>query len=149
MTTTQKLIEALVKIAAENDEWGPFPEANNPAWGPMAIVEARTALKEYRTALAAAKQPAPSVERQAEPVAIPETFMGEPVLMQQTAQPAPEVPSAPEGWKLVPIEPTPEMLNADFEMYAVGSGLRYKANKRNLYAAMLASAPSTAPKETK
>ena len=57
------------------------------------------------------------------------------------------MPSVPEGWKLVPIEPTMEMLMADFEMYTVSSGIRYAPNKRNLYRAMLASAPS--PAQTK
>lgn len=39
-----RLTAALKKIAAWNDEWGPFPEANNQAWGAMAIVIAREAV---------------------------------------------------------------------------------------------------------
>lgn len=40
----KRLREALEKIADNNSCYGPFPEANNPAWGAMAIVTAREAI---------------------------------------------------------------------------------------------------------
>ena len=38
------LRDALEKVADNNGAYGPFPEANNPLWGPMALVTAREAL---------------------------------------------------------------------------------------------------------
>lgn len=39
--------EALLKIADWNSAYGPYPEANNEYWGPMAIITAREATREY------------------------------------------------------------------------------------------------------
>lgn len=50
--------------------------------------------------------------------------------------------NVPDGWRLLPIEPTREMLDADFLMYAVSSGLNYAENRRNMWGIMLAAAPA-------
>lgn len=46
----------------------------------------------------------------------------------------------PDGYVVVPKEPTPEMLAIDFEMFTVGNGMAYGPNKRNLYRAMIDAA---------
>ena len=61
------------------------------------------------------------------------TYMGEP------AQPA---PSVPDGWKLVPIEPTDEMLRA---IRAQRSGARKGRGDRADWKAWLAAAPEAKP----
>ena len=61
------------------------------------------------------------------------TYMGEP------AQPAPSVPN---GWKLVPIEPTDEMLRA---IRAQRSGARKGRGDRADWKAWLSAAPETKP----
>jgi hypothetical protein len=38
------LRDVIEKIADNHGAYGPFPEANNPLWGPMAIIAAREAL---------------------------------------------------------------------------------------------------------
>lgn len=58
---------------------------------------------------------------------------------------APALPSAapvvPQGWKLVPVEPTPEMLNANGQC-PIALGQRFlHDDARNTWAAMLAAAP--------
>ena len=58
--------------------------------------------------------------------------------MPQCTQPA---PSVPEGWKLVPIEPTDEMINKviDERLAALVSGKDH--SMLDIYRAMLAAAP--------
>lgn len=63
------------------------------------------------------------------------------VLLAAATGAAPEAKVVPDGWKLVPIEPTQEMLAVDFQIYTVPSGMAYSANKRSCYRAMLAAAP--------
>jgi hypothetical protein len=53
---------------------------------------------------------------------------------------APIPPVVPEGWKLVPIEPTTEMINAGMRVGAYGG-----YSERDCYTTMLAAAPT--PKE--
>lgn len=55
---------------------------------------------------------------------------------------APAVAGVPEGWKLVPVGPTPEMLRAAFRIdlsYVPG---HEAADRKAIYQAMLAAAPS-------
>ena len=64
-----------------------------------------------------------------------------------SAQPAPIVP---EGWKLVPIEPTPEMMlvaqKADHDHGGHEEWLEYDGEDvKRVYRAMLAAAPETKP----
>lgn len=70
-------------------------------------------------------------------VTYPENLM--PLYPAAGAQPA---PSVPEGWKLVPIEPTDEMLTSIRERHWVTSGCQFcESDYRKAYAAMLAAAP--------
>lgn len=50
--------------------------------------------------------------------------------------------NAPEGWTVVPNEPTPEMLAVDFEQCCVSHhyGKFCTVNRRSMYMAMLAVA---------
>ena len=58
-------------------------------------------------------------------------------------------PSIPEGWQLVPIEPTSEMLEAAYKSHWTiqVADDAYEFNAENPYKAMLAAAPK--PEETK
>lgn len=51
------------------------------------------------------------------------------------------------GWKLVPIEPTPEMVKAAFDQFEISAPGFATGNdaRRAIYAAMLAAAPGTPP----
>jgi hypothetical protein len=49
---------------------------------------------------------------------------------------------AVSGFRLVPIEPTREMLQADATQFTVGTGLGYEDNRRLMWRAMLAAAPT-------
>ena len=60
------------------------------------------------------------------------TYMGEP------AQPA---PSVPDGWKLVPIEPTQEMLDAGEDTFVSSLSGTPTSSPIAVYRAMLAAAP--------
>lgn len=53
---------------------------------------------------------------------------------------------APDGWKLVPIEPTPEMLNAS--RHSTSKAKTIEACDRAVYAAMIDAAP-TPPTDTR
>jgi len=46
-------------------------------------------------------------------------------------------------WKLVPVEPTDEQVNVDVEIYTVSEPFKYSINKRNIYRAMVAAAPTS------
>jgi hypothetical protein len=50
------------------------------------------------------------------------------------------VPAIPAGWKLVPVEPTPEMLEAGLSAQNEAWNVHYT----HIYAAMLAAAPEAA-----
>ena len=69
-----------------------------------------------------------------------------PAYMGEPAQPA---PSIPEGWKLVPIEPTVKIRKAMHYAYWKSPQLPYHDGSPELwnaaYAAMLAAAPETKP----
>ena len=70
-----------------------------------------------------------------------------PAYMGEPAQPA---PSVPEGWKLVPIEPTPEMMlvaqKADHDHLEHEEWLEYDGEDvKRVYRAMLAAAPEAKP----
>jgi hypothetical protein len=56
----------------------------------------------------------------------------------RTAQPAPAAPAVPAGWQLVPVEPTPEMLEA------LATSLHASHRKPDGYRAMLSAAPAAA-----
>lgn len=51
--------------------------------------------------------------------------------------------AVPEGWKLVPVEPDYSMLSADgCKEHAEGKNCVHHDNRRRIWAAMLAAAPS-------
>ena len=65
-----------------------------------------------------------------------------------------EQPAIPPGYKLVPVEPTPEMLNAslhahDGKLYPQDFTHGPKAMNADVWAAMLAAAPEEAPQPAK
>lgn len=55
---------------------------------------------------------------------------------------APKASAVPEGWKLVPMEPTPEMLSAAWNGGALGG----EDDHRECYGYMLAAAPQAGVK---
>lgn len=59
--------------------------------------------------------------------------------------PEPAVPSVPDGWQLVPMEPTQEMTDAALET-PYYSGDMVSSTMNRAYRAMLASAPKPDPK---
>lgn len=61
------------------------------------------------------------------------------------AHPIPSAPAVPEGWKLVPVEPTKAMVDAACEKHGYPCGDRYIYAKG--YRSMLAAAPSPEKKE--
>ena len=65
-----------------------------------------------------------------------------------TAAPVAQLSEPPEGWVLVPIEPTPKMIDATFNHTQERDGLPESHNTRNkrIWRAMLSAAPTT-PKE--
>lgn len=65
-----------------------------------------------------------------------------------TAAPVAQLSKPPEGWVLVPIEPTPKMIDATFNHTQERDGLPESHNTRNkrIWRAMLSAAPTT-PKE--
>ena len=54
-------------------------------------------------------------------------------------------PSVPEGWKLVPVVPTSEMIEAAVDHFFAEARPQHRVNSHHIYAAMLAAA--TQPKE--
>lgn len=63
---------------------------------------------------------------------LPPPWVQEPIYA--APQPAQRAPAVPEGWQLVPEEPTHEMLSA-------GAGSKYEKRARNVWRDMLAAAP--------
>ena len=63
-------------------------------------------------------------------------YCGSPV----TDSPAPPAPVVPDGWKLVPVEPTDEMINAGCD-----ASNAYRVDMDRSYQAMLAAAPEVKP----
>jgi hypothetical protein len=61
-------------------------------------------------------------------------------------RPVPVPVSVPEGWKLVPMEPTLEMVEATWEDDAVMKADGYNAIRKAMYRAMLAASPTGEPK---
>jgi hypothetical protein len=64
-------------------------------------------------------------------------------LAQQAAPPAPQA-EPPTGWKLVPVEPTQEMLRAATDHSVAQMGLGRPAIGMGYYSAMIAAAPTPA-----
>jgi len=58
----------------------------------------------------------------------------------RTALAAPPAPSVPDGWKLVPVEPTDEMIDAGCD-----ASNAYRVDMDRSYQAMLAAAPEVKP----
>ncbi len=62
--------------------------------------------------------------------------------LNATAQPVSDGCKVPEGWKLVPIEPSWEMLSADgCKEHHNGQKCLHHDNRRRIWTAMLAAAP--------
>lgn len=53
----------------------------------------------------------------------------------------------PEGWKIVPVEPTPEMIRASFDATAAEATGKFDAIRRALWKAMVAAAQPRADLE--
>ena len=126
---------------ARPPEWWPAVENILNEYGLQAI----DFVADFKHAMKNAEQPA-----QQEPVAIVDAnddgYWGE-ILPDRdvkvgqllyTRPQAPEQPAIPQGWKLVPIEPTPEMMDAAHNVAGCLSYTEY----RSVFRAMLNAAPT-------